>query len=91
MDTNHGWEVCYQAALFELDDTKLRVKIDETRHAIDQCLLQGPPRSRNEGTTRHCKCFGGTQSIGTWPRPPHGSSSGLIQHDGVSISARSVR
>jgi hypothetical protein len=43
MDTNHGWEVCYQAALFELDDTKLRVRIDETRHAIDQCLLQARP------------------------------------------------
>ncbi len=43
MDTNYGWEVYYQAALFELDDTKLRVKIDETRHAIDHCLLQAGP------------------------------------------------
>jgi hypothetical protein len=43
MDTNHGWEVCYQAALVELDDNKLRVKIDETRHAIDKCLMQARP------------------------------------------------
>jgi hypothetical protein len=40
MDTNNGWDVCYQAALFELDDTKLRVRINETRHVIDQRLLQ---------------------------------------------------
>ena len=40
MNTNHEWEVCYQAAVFELDDTKLRAKIDETRLAIDQRLLQ---------------------------------------------------
>jgi hypothetical protein len=40
MKTNNEWEVCYQAAVFELDDTKLRVKIDETRLAIDQRLLQ---------------------------------------------------
>jgi hypothetical protein len=40
MNTNHEWELCYQAAVFELDDTKLRAKIDETRLAIDQRLLQ---------------------------------------------------
>jgi hypothetical protein len=40
MNTNSGWEVCYQAAVFELDDANLRVKIDETRRAIDQRLLQ---------------------------------------------------
>jgi hypothetical protein len=40
MNTNDKWEVCYQAAVFELDDTNLRVKIDETRLAIDQRLLQ---------------------------------------------------
>ena len=34
----NGWEVCYQAAVFELDDDKLRVKIDDTRYAIDQRL-----------------------------------------------------
>jgi hypothetical protein len=40
MNANSGWEVCYQAAVFELDDANLRVKIDETRRAIDQRLLQ---------------------------------------------------
>jgi hypothetical protein len=40
MVTNSGWEACYQAALFELDDTKLRVRISETRHAIDDHLSQ---------------------------------------------------
>lgn len=35
-----GWEVCYQSAVFELDDAKLRIKINETRYAIDQRLLQ---------------------------------------------------
>jgi hypothetical protein len=40
MNTNNEWEVSYQAAVFELDDTKLRAKIDETRLAIDQRLLQ---------------------------------------------------
>jgi hypothetical protein len=40
MNTNTEWEVCYQAAVFELDDTKLGTKIDETRLAIDQRLLQ---------------------------------------------------
>jgi hypothetical protein len=40
MNTNSGWEVCYQAAVFELDDANLRVKIDVTRRAIDQRLLQ---------------------------------------------------
>jgi hypothetical protein len=40
MNTNSEWEVCYQAAVFELDDANLRVKIDETRRAIDQRLLQ---------------------------------------------------
>jgi hypothetical protein len=38
-------EVCYQAALLELDDTKLRVRIDDSRHAIDQRLLQARPDS----------------------------------------------
>jgi hypothetical protein len=38
MHTNNEWEVCYQAAVFELDDTKLRIKINETRYAIDQRL-----------------------------------------------------
>ena len=45
MDTNNGWEVCYEAALFELDDTKLRVRINEIRHAIDQRLLHACPDS----------------------------------------------
>ena len=40
MNANNEWEVCYQAAVFKLDDTKLRAKIDETRLAIDQRLLQ---------------------------------------------------
>lgn len=39
MNMNTEWEVCYQTAVFELDDTKLRTKIDETRLAIDQRLL----------------------------------------------------
>jgi hypothetical protein len=34
------WEICYQAAVFELDDEKLRAKINETRCAIDQRLLE---------------------------------------------------
>jgi hypothetical protein len=40
MNTISEWEVCYQAAVFELDDDKLRARIDETRQAIDQRLLQ---------------------------------------------------
>jgi len=40
MNMSDGWEVCYQAAVFELDDAKLRVKIEQTRYAIDQRLLQ---------------------------------------------------
>jgi hypothetical protein len=40
MNTNNEWEVSYQAAVFELDDDKLRVRIAETRDAIDQRLLQ---------------------------------------------------
>jgi len=48
MDMNNGWEVCYQAALFELDDTKLRVRINETSPAIDQRLLQARTDSGTE-------------------------------------------
>ena len=37
---NVGRLLCYQAAVFELDDEKLRERINETRYAIDQRLLQ---------------------------------------------------
>jgi hypothetical protein len=39
VNTNSAWETCYQAAVFELDDEKLRARIEETRCAIDQRLL----------------------------------------------------
>ena len=39
MNMSDGWEVCYQAAVFELDDTKLRAKIDETRLANRPTLV----------------------------------------------------
>jgi hypothetical protein len=40
MNLDNGWEACYQAAVFELDDTKLRLRIGEARHAIAVRLSQ---------------------------------------------------
>jgi hypothetical protein len=40
MNLNNGWEACYQAAVFELDDTKLRLRIGEARYAIALRLSQ---------------------------------------------------
>jgi hypothetical protein len=37
---NDGWEACYRAAVFEVDDTKLRLKIGEARYAIALRLAQ---------------------------------------------------
>lgn len=34
MNSDNGWEACYQAAVFELDDSKLRVRVEEARYAI---------------------------------------------------------
>jgi hypothetical protein len=40
MNLDNGWEACYQAAVFELDDAKLRGRIGEARFAIATRLSQ---------------------------------------------------
>jgi hypothetical protein len=75
MNLNNGWETCYRAAVFELDDTKLRMRIGEARYAIALRLSQATDLGMKERRDI-AKAVGNTQNLGTHSRPPH--SSGLI-------------
>src|ERR1700680_3862391 len=64
MNLNNGWETCYRAAVFELDDTKLRMRIGEARYAIALRLSQATDLGMKERRDI-AKAVGNTQNLGT--------------------------
>lgn len=85
------WEEHYQAAVFELDDDKLRTKIDETRQAIAKRLAASARKQTDLGVKERRDIANALEILTVLERlldRSAGSSRGRIKNDLLVLTQR---